>query len=155
MSFAEVSVDPKYHKHIIGKQGSNIGRIKEETGVNIRIPQDGQHDTMIKIEGEITGVETAKAELLAMVEKLENEKSRDILIDQRYHKTLIGTGGSKIREIRDKFNQVQITFPDQNAKNDVVTLRGPKGDVDKCHHYLAQMKQDLVRYLKSFFLDLL
>ena len=30
----------KYHKHIIGKAGSNVGRIKDETGVQIRIPND-------------------------------------------------------------------------------------------------------------------
>ena len=66
------------------------------------------------------------------------------MIDQRFHKTLIGTGGVKIKEIRDRFNQVQITFPTQGVKNDVVTLRGPKTDVDKCHMYLTQMNKDLV-----------
>lgn len=43
---------------------------------------------------------------------MENEKERDIHIDQRFHRTIIGTKGDKIREIRDKFNQVQISFPD-------------------------------------------
>ena len=36
----------------------------------------------------------------------ENEKSKDILIDYNLHKLLIGTQGARIREIREKFNQV-------------------------------------------------
>ncbi len=57
---------------------------------------------------------------------------------------MIGAQGGKIKEIRDKFNQVQITFPDANRKSDVVTLRGPKSDVDKCFRYLQQMHTELV-----------
>lgn len=55
---------------------------------------------------------TLKQELEELVTKMENEKERDIHIDQRFHRTIIGTKGDKIREIRDKFNQVQISFPD-------------------------------------------
>lgn len=43
---------------------------------------------------------------------MENEKERDIVIEQRFHRNIIGTKGDKIKEIRDKFNQVQISFPD-------------------------------------------
>lgn len=57
---------------------------------------------------------------------------------------MIGAQGGRIREVRDKFNQVQITFPDPSKKSDVVTLRGPKNDVDKCYRYLQQMRQELV-----------
>lgn len=46
-----------------------------------------------------------------MVKKLENEKEKDVIIEQRHYKNIIGTKGEKIREIRDKFNQVQINFP--------------------------------------------
>lgn len=46
-----------------------------------------------------------------MVHKLENEKERDIIIDHRFYRTIIGSKGDKIREIREMFNQIQITFP--------------------------------------------
>lgn len=75
----------------------------------------------------------------------ENEKSRDIIIDQRFHGTIIGARGENIREIREKFNQVQITFPDPGKKSDIVTLRGPKNDVDKCYKHLQSMHKDMVR----------
>lgn len=46
-----------------------------------------------------------------MIYKLENEKERDIIIDHRFYRSIIGSKGDNIREIREMFNQVQITFP--------------------------------------------
>lgn len=158
MTFAEIKVDPKYHKHIIGKQGANVTRLKDELGVTIRLPSENMGDTVIRIEGSPDGVRKAKEELEEMVDKMENEKSKDVLIEQRFHKTIIGAQGAKIKEIRDRFNQVQITFPDPSRSSDVVTLRGPRNDVDRCHRYLTQLHQEMVannyvaqvRILKDF-----
>lgn len=75
----------------------------------------------------------------------DNEKSRDILIEQRFHKQLIGQRGESIKEIRDKYNQVQISLPDSGKKSDIVTLRGPKEDVDDCYQHLIKLNKDLVR----------
>lgn len=66
---------------------------------------------MIRIEGSKQGVVKTKQELEEMVKKLENEKEKDVIIEQRHYKNIIGAKGEKIREIRDKFNQVQINFP--------------------------------------------
>jgi transcription antitermination factor NusA-like protein len=137
MAFAEIEVDQKYHRHIIGKSGANVNRLKEETGVSIKIPGDDQQSNVIRIEGSPEGVARAKLELLDMVSKMENEKKRDIIIDHRFHRTMIGQQGSKIREIRELFNdEVQITIPDSSKQSDVVSLRGPKDQVDKCYKYL-------------------
>lgn len=57
---------------------------------------------------------------------------------------MIGARGEGIKTVRDKFNQVQITFPDQGKKSDVVTLRGPKNDVDKCYQHLQKYTLELV-----------
>lgn len=89
-----------------GKGGSNVNRLKEETGVTINIPDE--KSSSIRIEGTPQGVEQAKAELLEMVAKMENERERDIIIEQRFHKNIIGAKGEKIREIRDMFHQVTI-----------------------------------------------
>jgi hypothetical protein len=74
----------------------------------------------------------------------DNEKSRDVMIDQRYHKALIGQQGAKIKEIRDQFSNVQISFPDASKQSDIVTLRGPKNEVDRCYAYLQKLAQDMV-----------
>ena len=39
-SRAVIKIDHKIHKHLIGKAGSNINKIKSDTGVNIKIPQE-------------------------------------------------------------------------------------------------------------------
>ena len=41
-----------------------------------------------------------------MVATMENEITKEINIEHRFHRTMIGTKGEKIREIRDKYNQV-------------------------------------------------
>ncbi|XP_061189597.1 vigilin-like [Saccostrea echinata] len=145
MDFTEVNIDQKFHKHIIGKNGQNITRIKNDTGCAIKIPSDAENSNIIRIEGDPKGVAQAKQELLEMAKRMENEKTRDIIIEQRFHRTIIGAKGEKIREIKDKFNQVQVTFPDPGKKSDIVTLRGPKNDVDKCYKHLQNLQQELVQ----------
>jgi len=68
------------------------------------------------------------------------------MIDHRFHKAIIGSQGSNIRDIRDKFRSVVISFPDSSKQSDVVTLRGPKNDVDQCYKYLHQLAQDMVLF---------
>ena len=41
-----------------------------------------------------------------MVATMENEITKEINIEHRFHRTMIGTKGEKIREIRDQYNQV-------------------------------------------------
>jgi len=88
-------------------------------------------------------------EMARMFRFQDNEKTRDVMIDHRFHKAIIGAQGSNIRDIRDKFNSVVISFPDPSKQSDVVSLRGPKNDVDQCYKYLHQMAQDMVSYCLS------
>lgn len=36
----------------------------------------------------------------------ENERSKDIIIDHKFHKNIIGAGGETIKEIKKKFEDV-------------------------------------------------
>ncbi|XP_012215357.1 vigilin [Linepithema humile] len=142
LTFTELNVDPRFYKHIIGKNGCNVNRVKEGTGVVISISEnDGSN--IIRIEGNLAGVSKAQTELVEMVKKLENEKEKDVIIDHRYYRNIIGNKGDNIKEIRDKFNQVQITIPGPGDKGDIVKIRGPKEDVDKCHKYLMKLVKEL------------
>merc|ERR1712180_162502 len=114
-AFADVKVDAKYHKHIIGKGGSTINKIKSEADVTINIPDTDSGATVIRIEGNKAGVEKAKAELASMVEKMGKE-----------------------------FTAVQISFPDLGSKSDIVKLRGPKEDVDKCARHFNKLTKELL-----------
>lgn len=108
----EIKVNPKYHRFIIGKNGANIRQIREETGAQIHIPSENadiEGSDIIRIEGSHQSVKLARQQLDAIIKKLiekENEISKNLLIEQRFHRQIIGTKGETIKEIRDKFNQV-------------------------------------------------
>ena len=144
MSFAEISVDAKYHKHIIGKGGSTVNKIKQDSDVMINIPDNENGSKIIRIEGNKQGVETAKKELTSMVSKMENEREKDLIIENRFHRQLIGPKGENIQKIRDDYSSVQISFPDLGSSSDIVKLRGPKEDVDKCSRTINKMYKDLL-----------
>ena len=83
-------------------------------------------------------------ELEDMVNKMKNEKEKDLIIENRFHKQLIGPKGENIQKIRDDFSSVQISFPDLGVKSDIVKLRGPKDDVDLCSKTMNKMYKDLL-----------
>uniref|UniRef100_A0A8C2QRS1 Vigilin n=1 Tax=Capra hircus TaxID=9925 RepID=A0A8C2QRS1_CAPHI len=144
MDYVEINIDHKFHRHLIGKSGANINRIKDQCKVSVRIPPDSEKSSLIRIEGDPQGVRQAKRELLELASRMENERTKDLIIEQRFHRTIIGQKGERIREIRDKFPEVIINFPDPAQKSDIVQLRGPKNEVEKCTKYMQKMVADLV-----------
>lgn len=142
LTYVELTVDPKHYKHIIGKNGANINRLKDETGVVINI-NESEGNSIIRVEGSRQGVADAERELREMVDKLENERSKDVYIDNRYIKSLIGVRGERIREIRDKFERVLISLPEQGQKRNPIKLRGPHDDIEKCEKYLHRIIKEI------------
>lgn len=113
----EIKVNSRYHRFIIGKNGVNIKHIREETGAQIHIPSEGTENIAssdsIRIEGSFQSVAKAKHELESIIKKIdtllverENEVSKHLIIEHRFHRQIIGTKGETIRDIRDRFNQV-------------------------------------------------
>lgn len=98
---------------------------------------------LVRIEGNKQDVSSTQGELEQRIFKLENEKEKDVIIEQRHYRNIIGTRGENIKEVRDKFNQVQIYFPGPGDRNDIVKVRGPKEDVDKCARYLEKLVKEL------------
>uniref|UniRef100_A0A6Q2WRB8 Vigilin n=1 Tax=Esox lucius TaxID=8010 RepID=A0A6Q2WRB8_ESOLU len=139
MDYTEIIVDPKFHRHLIGKGGANINRIKDMHKVSVRIPPDNEKSNLIRIEGDPQGVQEASKELLELASRMENERTKDLIIEQRFHRAIIGQKGEKIKDVRDKFPEVIINFPDPSAKSDIVQLRGPRNEVEKCSKFMAKM----------------
>ena len=75
---------------------------------------------------------------------MKNEREKDLIIESRFHRQLIGPKGENIQKIRDDFAAVQISFPDLGSKSDIVKLRGPREDVDKCAATLNKMSKELL-----------
>uniref|UniRef100_A0A8C1FB60 Vigilin n=1 Tax=Cyprinus carpio carpio TaxID=630221 RepID=A0A8C1FB60_CYPCA len=144
MDYAEINIDHRFHRHLIGKNGANINRIKEQYKVSVRIPQDSERCGLVRIEGDPQGVQLARKELMDMAQRMENERTKDLIIEQKFHRSIIGQKGEKIKEVRDKFPEVIIIFPDQQQKSDIVQLRGPKNEVEKCAKFLQKLIAELV-----------
>jgi cyanophycinase-like exopeptidase len=127
-----------------------VSRLKAELGVQIR-SLDANRPNVLVVEGTKEAVAEAVKALKERVTKMENERARDIIIDRRLHKLIIGQKGERIREIRDMFKETNVAFPDADENSDVVTIRGPKEEVDKCFKYVEKMVKDLVRFsLRKF-----
>lgn len=119
-----------------------VNRLKDETGVVINIIEN-ENNNVIRIEGSHQGVADAERELREMVMKLENERSKEVYVDHRYIKSLIGVRGEKIKEIREKFDRVLITLPDQGQKRSPIKLRGPQEDIEKCEKFLHKLLKEI------------
>ncbi|XP_057712200.1 vigilin isoform X2 [Corythoichthys intestinalis] len=144
MDYTEVIIDQRFHRHLIGKNGTNINRIKEQYKVSVRIPQDSERSSLVRIEGDPKGVQLARRELVEMVQRMENERTKDLVVEHKFHRTIIGQKGEKIKEVRDKFPEVIINFPDPAQKSNLVQLRGPKSEVEKCAKFLQRMIAELI-----------
>ncbi|XP_054655819.1 vigilin isoform X2 [Dunckerocampus dactyliophorus] len=144
MDYTEINIDQRFHRHLIGKNGANINRIKEQYKVSVRIPQDSERSGLVRIEGDPKGVQLARRELVEMVQRMENERTKDLIVEHKFHRTIIGQKGEKIKEVRDKFPEVIINFPDPAQKSNIVQLRGPKSEVEKCAKFLQKMIADLI-----------
>lgn len=97
-----------------------------------------------------------------MIYKLENEVEKEISIDQRHHRAIIGVKGEKVRELQETYN-VQITFPSSGiyfsmltkfmyfninfilveARSNLVKIRGLNEDVNKAFKSLAKLAKEL------------
>lgn len=143
MNSVEIKIDPQFHRHIIGKAGANVNRLKQELGVTVHVPSDEERSPIVRVEGPPEGVAQAQEELLEMAHKLQNEVTRELNVEPRFHRTLIGTKGEAIQDVRRRFNQVNVTFPEPGARSDKVLIRGPREDVEACYKHLLQTCREL------------
>lgn len=137
-----LAVNPAHYKHIIGRAGANALRLKDELNVHLR-KEEHEGQSNIRIEGPKEGVLKATQELQEKIDKLDNEKSKDVIIDRRFHRQIIGAKGETIRELKERYRQVNINIPTPHDNTDIIKLRGPKDDVDRCHKDLMKLVKEI------------
>ena len=142
-SHTELIVPSQYHSHLIGKGGSNLTKLKEEFGVQVKIPQESDKSDKISIEGPPDGVKQAKIQLEVLAKKMADEASDFIVLNRRFHRQLIGSGGENIRKLRDQYPNVQISIPEEKAKSDQITLRGPSKELAAAVIQVKKIAKDL------------
>jgi len=76
---------------------------------------------IISIEGSREGVAAAKASIVAMATKLANQRNVDVIIPRKYHATIIGQGGAKIKELTSQYPDLSINFPRRDADSEIIS----------------------------------
>lgn len=86
---------------ILGKGGASIVRIKDDTGAQIDIerPTDDAQTATVTVKGSKKAIAAAKADILAIVDGMPEETTVTIVIENKYHRSLIGVGGQELREL--------------------------------------------------------
>ncbi|XP_022244793.1 vigilin-like isoform X2 [Limulus polyphemus] len=143
-TYEEIHVNPHYYRHVAEKYRDNVYGLQNETLIMAHISSDSEQRSLIRIEGNLADVTRVKQELQEMVHKMNKEITKECMIDKRFHDNIIGSKGEKVKNIRDKFNQVNIELPEQGIKSGKVRIRGCKEDVENCYQYLVQLNQDLL-----------
>merc|ERR1719365_529040 len=138
----KVPIFKQFHKYIIGKGGANIRRIRDETDTKVDLPDSGSESDMITITGKKPNVNKAVAEIQKIQNEMANITSQEVKIPAKIHNTMIGAGGKLIQSIMNDCGGVAIKFPEPNSGSDVVTVRGPKEDVEKAVKQLKEMSEE-------------
>ncbi|KAL1462767.1 hypothetical protein WDU94_014576 [Cyamophila willieti] len=139
----QVPINKQYHRFIIGKDGSIIKKIREDTGTKIELPpeEDNNNDTII-ITGKKESALEAKSRIMKILDEVVNVSQEEVNIPYKYHNYLIGTKGKLIQSIKDECGGVNIKFPPQDSKSDKVIIRGAADDVAKAKSLLLQYAEE-------------
>jgi rRNA processing protein Krr1/Pno1 len=95
------TVPTKSVSQIVGKGGSTINGIKDETGAQIDIDKNPSEGgvTSITVRGDKKGITAAKAAVLELADSIGEEVTESLTVEPKYHRSLIGQGGQKLRDL--------------------------------------------------------
>lgn len=132
---AKFTIPTKTIAQLVGKSGATIKGIKDETGAEIDIDREGddKEKATVTVRGDKKAITAAKAAVLELVERVAEEVNISITIEPEYHRSIIGQGGRKLRDLiaaaggpkEAKEQTGLVQFPRQgDEKADQVRLRG-------------------------------
>ncbi|KAK3402116.1 hypothetical protein B0T20DRAFT_131417 [Sordaria brevicollis] len=138
---ATVTVQQKQIPSLIGSGGAALDALRNETKAVIDIPSareaaDGLVE--IQIKGTKEAVAAAKKALEAKKAVFEDTVVKTIEVDRKYHRSLIGAGGSTIRDIvvkaggSDDRREIAraVQFPKQDNSDNTIKIEGRTSVVD-------------------------
>ncbi|KAG0376672.1 hypothetical protein BGX24_007391 [Mortierella sp. AD032] len=110
--FDTVQVEPLLHRHIVGRKGQNINRLREAHGVEVIVPDSNSdsHEIVLVYEvqegadaSDVTKIRAALEAAKQEVDKLANDATdfatKILSVPARLHRNVIGTKGSTLNAI--------------------------------------------------------
>lgn len=156
-----LKIDPKFHRELIGKEGSQINRLQDRYKVLIFFPRsakatsEDQGDTSsdagkpkrqqaadeVVVRGPSKGADGARDELLSLHQYLKDTSfTATVNVQQKQVPSLIGQGGSALEELRLSTG-AKIDIPaDRNTEIVEVQLKGTKEQVAAAKKILEEKK---------------
>jgi polyribonucleotide nucleotidyltransferase len=140
-----IKVPTKALPRIIGRQGEYINEIKDNTDTKIDVQQDRQQqqeNTDIVIVGTKSGVKSAVESIQTITKEIEETVTEEVSVDPKYHRWLIGPGGSVMREMilkasgiksdeHQDFNPRMINIPKAGTNDPIIKVTGNKKVVNR------------------------
>lgn len=144
----------KFANFLIGKKGENINKLREEFDVEIQV-----NEGKVEIKGPKAKADAAKAHILSLGRKLEDQMTHVLKIKPQFHRDLIGAKGSLVLRLQDRYG-VRINFPrtskadgsDDDASDagkargpsqaaDEIIIKGPKKGADEARDEIFSLYQ--------------
>ncbi|KAF1981972.1 hypothetical protein K402DRAFT_467116 [Aulographum hederae CBS 113979] len=138
-----VSVAQSQIPQLIGTGGREMDALRLATGAQIDVP--GAKDigssgrAEVKLKGTKEQVEKAKKLLQERAKTFDETVTRTLDVDKKHHRTLIGSGGSNLRDIviaaggpedRQLLARM-VRFPRPESNDSTIKVEGPQAVVDK------------------------
>ncbi|AAS50189.1 AAL177Wp [Eremothecium gossypii ATCC 10895] len=150
-----INVPVEHVPRVIGKNGDVINGIRAELGVELKLLQNtktAKEQNLDTVQLEITGSRQAIKEASKAVDAIIAEASdfttKQLEIDAKYHKLIVGPGGSTLKDFiskagGDDIRNKTVDVPNAESTNKVITISGPKTFVEKMSKALNQIVQDI------------
>eukprot|EP00081_Caenorhabditis_elegans_P004496 NP_001129807.1 ViGiLN homolog [Caenorhabditis elegans] len=140
LAIEKVKVHPTLHRHVIGRGGSLISKIKDQHGVQITIPNEETNSDEIVVEGKKEGVK--KAALEDAIKQLSETVDIKITVDPKYYKNFLARGAALVKEIQEQNGGVVISFPKNGTDSSEVSIRGSKQCVEAAKNRIEDVVED-------------
>ncbi|CAK7219203.1 hypothetical protein SBRCBS47491_003766 [Sporothrix bragantina] len=148
---ATIEVQQKQVPYLIGQGGSAMEALRQQTGAKIDVPNSrGEPDSTVEIQLKGTKEQVTAAKKILEEKKavLDDTVSTTIEVEKKFHKALIGPGGSTIKELvvraggsddRRELSRA-IQFPNQDSDNSAIKVEGRRSFVEA----ITKLIQDFV-----------
>eukprot|EP00043_Microstomoeca_roanoka_P000947 m.30138 g.30138 ORF g.30138 m.30138 type:complete len:1204 (-) comp10580_c0_seq1:246-3857(-) len=139
-----IEVDPEFHPDLIGDKGAKVNALRKKFDVRIDFPRsnpsNGLQENQIRLTGYEEKCNECAADIQATVDNLKTHVIKEIDIHHAVHGKIIGSRGSGVRALQEKYG-VRITFP-RDKKANVLTVMGPEEKVDECIDELFLIQEE-------------
>ncbi|KAF9584251.1 hypothetical protein BGW38_007078 [Lunasporangiospora selenospora] len=144
----EMIVEPKMLPHIVGRSGAKINEIQQNSGTHIEIRRSSEADekpeVRVVINGTKAGLKKAQKAVQDILDAQKSQVEELVPIDIKYHRILIGPGGSTLRDIIAKAGgppepSAQAGLVKFQSANNAVLLKGDKTVVEKLKEVMLAM----------------